>query len=545
MFLPRDDGDPLIICAGLWGNLYALDATGQLVWTHVFRAKVRARPAVWDVDGDGAPEIVVPTYHQHLLAFDGTGRIVDDVRLNGGVNGWPALMPAADNKRMDLLVGTSFLLAQRFHPGPARSPYGPCGEPAGVTLSAAAADAVVEAPGVVIDNPNGAFLRVNVTMTGDDGRTFVKGTCSALSRFEITYPDDVARGGAWSVRAEALDSTGDVIADGAWVIPSRPDTTPRRPASGTLTAWATPAYASFADTRMGPYTNEMPAGSSTGVEIEGLYVGEADQAAFAVTSTFGKPVRVLVSAPAPKSADENAFGGAITLRQVVVTGTVNGEKVADALPALGDAGLITIPAHQSVKVWVAVDARGAAPGTYTGSLVVHPLYRETADLDVPLSIEVLDLALPDELPQTVCTWDYLPNGWFSNRVPEILDDMGRHGINVWPRSGMPRARVDAAGQMTFDWTPLDTQLDLLDGRGYLLIHTVRPPIAFEVQPDEAAKHRYEIAFLHACAIILSREGGTTTTMRSIPWMSRGWTMADGCRCFWRPRNSSAKPTPIS
>ena len=57
---------------------------------------------------------------------------------------------------------------------------------------------------------------------------------------------------------------------------------------------------------------------------------------------------------------------------------------------------------------------------------------------------------------TLCTWDYLPNNWFPEPADEALDDISRHGVNVFPRPGcMPKAKANAAGTLDMDWTALD------------------------------------------------------------------------------------------
>ena len=90
--LPRRGSTPLILFTGLWGNLHAVDVRGRNVWTHLFRAKVRGKPLVLDADGDGHPQIFVPTFHQHVYQFDENGQLKDDIRLSG-------IMPSALTRR--------------------------------------------------------------------------------------------------------------------------------------------------------------------------------------------------------------------------------------------------------------------------------------------------------------------------------------------------------------------------------------------------------------------------------------------------------------
>ena len=235
-------------------------------------------------------------------------------------------------------------------------------------------------------------------------------------------------------------------------------------------------------------------------------MNEAGHGAFIVASALDEAIRARVVITNLVRKDGVAFSGPVVLREVVATGSVNGELVPDALPPLDDAGLVTVPPHRAVKIWVSADAHGVAPGSYTGRITVAPLRRETAMVELPLTIEVLDLRLPAELPLTLCTWDYVPNHWFTNHIKEVLDDMGRHGVNVFPRSTIPPGRVDAAGHLTIDWPVLDAELDRLQGRGKILFHLGHPPLEFAVKTSDAEKRPTEIAYILALRDHLRERG---------------------------------------
>ena len=194
---------------------------------------------------------------------------------------------------------------------------------------------------------------------------------------------------------------------------------------------------------------------------------------------------------------------------MVETGTVNGEPAADALPALGPAGLVIVPAGGAVKIWVSVDARCAHAGVYTGKIRVTPLDKRIAALELGLKLDVPNLAMPAEMPLKLCTWDYVPNKMFPRRTREVLDDMTRHGVNVFPRSTMmPPGAVDAEGRLSMDWRPLDTELELLAGRGIILFQFLHPPIRFAATVTAQAQRRAEIAYLHAFRDHLKAHGRT-------------------------------------
>mgnify|MGYP001558705890 CR=1 FL=1 len=493
-FLPRRNAEPLILFTGLWGNLHAVDIRGHHVWTHLFRTKTRGAPLVLDANGDGRAEIFVPTFHQRVFAFDEDGRLKDDIRLSGVMPS--ALVPITDSAsgHPDLLVTTTTLLAYRLRLGPPKSPYGKTPEPLNVTLYPPVTSDNHEHPALVVKNPNGALINVQVSLTDTQGWTRIIGSLTSRSAFEIPLPAIVGKAD-WSFQATAADAAGKVLEEKSWKIPPRLQIEPESSPPAGLRAWPTLPFASFAETRLAPFADEIKPGAPDQVSVEKLYLDEADQVAFIVASTRDEPTQARVTLTRPTRKDGVAFGGNIVLREVICTGSVNGEKVPDALPALGDAGLITIPAHRSVKIWVSVDARGAQPGNYTGQVSIAALNADAKKIELPVNLEMVNLRLPKEFPLTLCTWDYVPNRWFPSRTQEVLDDMARHGVNVFPRTIIPPGRVDAAGKLTIDWPVLDAELDRLDHRGKILFHLNHPPIEFAVKKTDEEKRPSELEYI--------------------------------------------------
>jgi len=504
-FLPGRAAQPLILFTGLWGNLHAVDLEGRHVWTHLFRAKNRAAPLVLDVDGDRSPEIFVPTFHQHIYEFDQDGQLKDDLRLSGIMPS--ALVPIRDtgSDRPDLLVTTTSLLAYRLKPGPPKSPYGTTPDPRNVTLHLPPMEEIHERLALVVQNPNGALINVQVSLTDTQGWTRSVGKLTSRSALEIPLPV-VAGEGDCSLRAVASDAAGKTLEDKSWKIPPRPRVESEPSQGAGLRAWPTPAFASFAETRLAAFAGEFKPGEAHQVSVENLYLDEADQGAFIVTSSRDEPTRARVALTRLTRQDGLTFGGVIVLREVISTGSVNGEQVPDALPALGDAGLITIPSHRSVKIWISVDARGAQPGNYTGQVSIASFNADMKKIELPVNLEVVNLRLPKEFPLTLCTWDYVPNRWFPSRSKEVLDDMNRHGVNVFPRTTLPSARVDVAGKLTVDWTVLDAELNRLDHRGRILFHLNHPSIEFAGKPTEEVRHARELEYIRALRDHLRQSG---------------------------------------
>jgi hypothetical protein len=111
------------------------------------------------------------------------------------------------------------------------------------------------------------------------------------------------------------------------------------------------------------------------------------------------------------------------------------------------------------------------------------------------------------LPLTLCTWDYVPNKWFGDRTKDVLDDMARHGVSVFPRTrSVPPAKADEAGKLAFDWTLLNADLDLLRGRGQILFQLTHPPITFVTPPPATRKREIEIDYLRRWRDYLKAKG---------------------------------------
>lgn len=505
--LPRENDSPLILCTGLWGNLHAIDTEGKHVWTHYYRSKGRGKPLVADADGDGKAEIYVCTYKQHLLVFDENGSLKDDVGLSGNLHESPVLLPVSSGRPSNIIVATGSLLLYGLSPTAPESPYRNVSQPGEVKVSLIVRDDTHSTPVVLVENPNGGLLNLDITMCGPSEGIHGIGSLSVRTAFEVGLPDFV-REGSWTVDWNVKSAGGNTLLEGKGELPGVAAGSTVDSGTELLSTWSTSAYGLFDRERLVPSREETSGKAEPGVRIENLYAGEADQGAFVLASRSSEamPIRVVVRTPVDSNG--GAFGGSIVLRQVVPTGTVNGELAYDALPALNDAGVFDLPTQGAAKIWVSVDARGAEPGDYTGSISVTPRWGSDTKWEMPLEIEVLDLQLPDRFPLTLCTWDYVPNQWFSHlRTKEVLDDMSRHGGSVFPRPGAaPKAKVDTAGKVTVDWTDLEVELDRLQGRGTLLFHFHHPPIAFEREVPAEEKRGIEIEYLHRLRDTLKQRG---------------------------------------
>lgn len=496
VFLPRPNESPLILFTGLWGNLHAVDVQGRPAWSHLFRAKTRAAPLVVAAAAAGRFEVYVPTFHQHVYAFDDAGALKDDLRLSGIMPSALVALPDPASQRPDLLVTTTTLMSYRLKTGTPKSPYGPTPAPEEVGLRPLIAGENGQGNALLVHNPRGGLLNVQLSLAGPQAWKQIVGRLTSRSAFEVPLPG-CAASGPWSVQATARDAAGRILASQEWTISETKPTAAIPATVNELPAWSTPPFAAFEATRLTPSAPERLSGETNRVAVEGLYLDEVDEAAFIVASTRDVAARARITLSPLTREDGSNFSGGIVLREVVATGSVNGEPVFDALPALGDAGLISIPSRRAVKVWLSVDAHGAQPGNYTGVVAIASLQAEVKKVQLPVRVEVLNLRLPQEFPLTLCTWDYVPNRWFPSRSGEVLDDMARHGVNVFPRTIVPTGKADAAGKLTMDWVALDAELARLDHRGKILFHLGHPPIEFAAKLTDAGKRPVELEYIRA------------------------------------------------
>lgn len=499
VLLPRANDRPLILCTGLWGNLHAFDGKGQRVWTHVFRSKNRGRPAVGDFNRDGKQEVLVTTYGQHAYLFDQAGNLVDDLPLAARINGSALALAGPGGAAPEVLTVDASLLAHRFGMGTPKSVYGPTPAPESITLTWPDGNTPGAEATVRVDNPRGGLLCVNVRGTAAGRESRIQGRVTARSASELPLPGgELKEGEAW--QCTVRDAGGNLIADGSWTVPPRsaaPDAS-----APALRAWATPAYGLFDEKRLTPCSREGGA-----VRVTAVYQDEVEQGAFLVASSLDTPCRAHVEVLPLKTAEGKAFAGTMTLYELVQTGTVNGERVPDALMDLGDARVAMCPPKSATKFWLQADAHNAEPGKYTGKIILEPLYREAPEVELAVELEVLPLRIPNPLPLSVCTWDYVPNNWFPDRTGEVLDDMGRHGVNIFPRTRcVPKGTVDAGGRLSIDWTSLDTDLDLHKGRGTILFQLTEPPIVFTATPDPQRKREFQLQFLREWRDYLKAHG---------------------------------------
>ena len=492
-------GADVIVSKGLWGDLSAYTNCGKRRWTHRYRSKSRSAPVFVKLNDFFADWILSTGYDQQARLFNYQGELVDSCRLAGVANGSPVGVRDPASGEMRYLVVTASLLAHCLKLGPPSTPFEASDGPGDVDITWRSERSGDPRHSLVVSNPAGRLLRVNLSIPTNEGVPVIQSRISTQSAFEIPFDTTDYQVGK-SIRATIHNDTGEKILASPWTTAGGDGPPYFHPGGDKLTAWSVPAYGDFDPGFLAPVPASEGDSAQPVVDISDLYVNEIDQGAFVISSTYSEPLRVRVDVHGLNTdgdSDEGeAFGGAVHLFEVVWTGAFNGEDVADALVSLGDSGIVTLAPGRATKIWVQIDAHGAQPGSYTGTVAIQPILINSPPVELGLSVTVPNLTLESPLPLTLCTWDYVPNNWFPNRTPEVLEDMTRHGVSVFPRSvAIPPATVNASGTLQCDWTAMDAPLAELNGRGEVLFQMTAPPITFAEPPEPGAKLLQQIAYL--------------------------------------------------
>ena len=209
--------------------------------------------------------------------------------------------------------------------------------------------------------------------------------------------------------------------------------------SGSFFAWQFTPWAYF-DSR-----ETLPAPEDRTETLEAaLCIGEYESLALNLTNVSGRTLEVRALC---RDADGNAVPGAenIEFRRAVTVSALHREQVADALPRLDNAGLLSIAPFETEQLWITVHADGLQPGVYEIPIRLKSVEPDTTERILPLRLTVYDLALPRPHPLRLCLWTS-ESGALGSKEPAVLDDLAAHGVTIFPVT-VPKAKFDAQGEM--------------------------------------------------------------------------------------------------
>jgi len=218
---------------------------------------------------------------------------------------------------------------------------------------------------------------------------------------------------------------------------------------------------------------DCPAEGSLGT-IKLLTDGRGHEAtAVQVANMLSGPLSIRTWLDPLESAEgEKQAAGHLVLRRVAWVPTASGSMGADALPELGNAGLVQIEPSSSERIWIDVSTGRLPPGDYRTALHIRALVPEGSVLEVPIRWTVADTALPAELPLKFCNWGYVHSSPLRDIQEASIRDMQEHHTSVFVLTGewTPRAIYDENGGIVdVDWQRFDWFLDRLRSQDMVLL----------------------------------------------------------------------------
>ncbi len=182
---------------------------------------------------------------------------------------------------------------------------------------------------------------------------------------------------------------------------------------------------------------------------------------------------------------------------------------ADALPELGNAGIVRLGASSSERLWIDVLTRDLQAGTYATTLHMRALTQTGATWDVPVRWTVEPIALPEAMPLKFCNWARGYTRHFAHAEDAALEDMQDHHTSVFYGGPTIRVKYDGDGNLVQDtgWDEQDDFLAKLRPGSVLLYHglPIGPVEGAPGEFSEAWKKAYA-AFLPQWIEHLSQEG---------------------------------------
>jgi len=229
--------------------------------------------------------------------------------------------------------------------------------------------------------------------------------------------------------------------------------------TGSFCAWQTCPWGYF-----GPRESVPTPQDRTKRLSAALCVGEYESLALNLTNLGPRTLAVRVSPGDLVGTKTFPAYRHLAFRRAVTVPTVRNERVADALPLLDQARLLSIAPRESEQLWITVNATGLAPGEYVADLRLKSVEPDPTEVKMPIHVKVHDLALPRPRPLRFCVWA------MATSVPDYeLKDLVDHGVTVHFGT-CPSATCNAKGEIVgeLDFAKHDATVQRLARHGVML-----------------------------------------------------------------------------
>ena len=190
---------------------------------------------------------------------------------------------------------------------------------------------------------------------------------------------------------------------------------------------------------------------SPNITVE-AFGGETESAAINLTNYGNKTLTVRVEPTSIESKDDSvsvSFRNVFKFHEVLDVPTQDLDLSADALPLIGQARTLIIPAWSIRQLWINVDVSALSPGEWTARIKFRSLEIEPKEACADISIRVFDSHLPDKQLLRLCHWGYVHSSILKDQPLAAFDDQVAHGTNVFVATSTfaPKAEFDANGDI--------------------------------------------------------------------------------------------------
>ena len=189
---------------------------------------------------------------------------------------------------------------------------------------------------------------------------------------------------------------------------------------------------------------------------------EYESSAFMVSNPSDQERSIRVVLKESRLSGPGEWRGSVTLRRVRFVSYPERLTLADALPRLDEE--LVIPSWESRQVWLQIHTGDTSPGTYTGALALND--GKGFRREIGLSIRVLPVEIPAELPVVTHCWQYVDSiATLKGVEREAVADLAAHYANVAivQNHALPRPlELDDQGRPVgeLDFTKLDASIEL-------------------------------------------------------------------------------------
>ena len=471
------DGNGEIYAVDLSGYLVCVDAEGKMKWESRLSKRARRSPVIIDIDGDGTVEILVAGYGSKLMVFDPAGEVKQEIGITSGTNASPAVADMLEDGGLCIVLPEISGNVLAYHwPNSVKNAKMPWPEYRAGASRSASVLAGKERSKVTVDlkayrvgkdvlqNDLHAVSKMRDEMNslipklkdkkGVDEKVYYLGGKFAEAEKQFAKIDEMSPVKKRKLRDDLTNLKSEFVR-----LSKIMKEAVRQ--GRIIVAYGANPWAPFGG------TEEILEGrTSAAIDTVEALGGEFESAAFNIFN-FGGSTRTLrveiEGLKGPEGAAPVPADSVLTLCEVVDVPTHDADLAADALPELNGGSLLVVPAWQGRQLWITINTKKLAPGTWKAKLKFRSLNVEPQEAEAEVSIRVWDVSLPEHNPLTLCHWGSteVPKGAFADQIA--------HGTNVFPRTVPPIAEFDENGKIIkIDYTAHDAFMKTHAPKGILL-----------------------------------------------------------------------------